>query len=39
MVPKHLGAIYEYVFYIRCAFFGVMNKYTDIIEGRAVLGE
>lgn len=32
MMPKHVGALYDYIFCVRRAFIGVMNEYIVILH-------
>jgi hypothetical protein len=33
MMPKHVGALCDYILSVRCAFFGVMNEYIATLNG------
>jgi hypothetical protein len=33
MIPKHVGALYDYILCVRCAVIGVMNEYIVILHG------
>jgi len=32
-MPKHVGALYDYILCVRCAFVGVMKEYIVMLHG------